>query len=465
PVTGSVVSLQTLAVRPESVSMKKGATQQLEVKATYSDNKVTDVTSQATYQIAQPAIATVSATGLITGVAVGSTTVTVTFGGKTVSVPVQITEAREPVQSLTVTPAQLDLLVGKTQTLQVTATYKDGKTADVSKQVTYLSQDSSIATVQPDGFVTAVKAGSTSLTVTYEGVSVNVPVVVTAENAVVDIKIVPEAITLLEHATKQLAVKAVHADGTESDMTDKAQYTVDDPSIASVSTGGLLTAKKAGTATLAAAFSGKQRSVAVKVSDPGVQLQSLSAGMAYTQILRADGSLWATGQNEHGQLGNGTMQNQTTPVPVMVDVVVTQLETTANLVEMNAYESKPLKVTATYANGHAQDVTDQVVYESSQPEILQVDQHGVMTSGEMGGKASVVIRYYDQQLTIPVQVKGIPRSVQYISAGMNYTLIMTDDGSFWATGQNESGQLGDGTMQNRNSPIKIIGQEPGRVTK
>ena len=465
PVTGSVVSLQTLAVRPESVNMRKGAAQQLEVKATYSDNKVTDVTSQATYQIAQPAIATVSATGLITGVAVGSTTVTVTFGGKTVSVPVQITEAQEPVQSLTVTPAQLDLLVGKTQTLQVTATYKDGKTADVSKQVTYLSQDSSIATVQPDGFVTAVKAGSTSLTVTYEGVSVNVPVVVTAENAVMDIKIVPEAITLLEHATKQLAVKAVHADGTESDITDKAQYTVDDPSIASVSTGGLLTAKKAGTATLTAAFSGKQRSVAVKVSDPGVQLQSLSAGMAYIQILRADGSLWATGQNEHGQLGNGTMQNQTTPVPVMVDVVVTQLETTANLVEMNAYESKPLKVTATYANGHAQDVTDQVVYESSQPEILQVDQHGVMTSGEMGGKASVVIRYYDQQLTIPVQVKGIPRSVQYISAGMNYTLIMTDDGSFWATGQNESGQLGDGTMQNRNSPIKIIGQEPGRVTK
>ncbi|WP_242772066.1 Ig-like domain-containing protein [Brevibacillus parabrevis] len=464
-VTGNVVTLQTISVRPESVSVKKGATQQLEVKATYSDNKVTDVTSQATYQIAQPAIATVSATGLITGVAVGSTTITITFGGKTVSVPVQVTEAQEPVQSLTVTPVKLDLLVGKTQTLQVTATYQDGKTADVSKQVTYLSQDPATATVQPDGLVTAVKAGSTSLTVTYEGVSVNVPVVVTAENAVVDIKIVPEAITLLEHATKQLAVKAVHADGTESDITDKAQYTVDDPSIASVSTGGLLTAKKAGTATLTAAFSGKQRSVAVKVSDPGVQLQSLSAGMAYTQILRADGSLWATGQNEHGQLGNGTMQNQTTPVPVMVDVVVTQLETTANLVEMNAYESKPLKVTATYANGHAQDVTDQVVYESSQPEILQVDQHGVMTSGEMGGKASVVIRYYDQQLTIPVQVKGIPRSVQYISAGMNYTLIMTDDGSFWATGQNESGQLGDGTMQNRNSPIKIIGQEPGRVTK
>ncbi|KZE44081.1 peptidase S8 [Brevibacillus parabrevis] len=465
PVTGSVVSLQTLAVRPESVSVKKGSTQQLEVKATYSDNKVTDVTSQATYQIAQPAIATASATGLITGTAVGSTTMTVTFGGKTVSVPVQITEAREPVQSLTVTPAKLDLVVGKTQTLQVTATYQDGKTADVSKLVTYLSQDPATAIVQPDGLVTAVKAGSTSLTVTYEGVSINVPVVVTAENAVVDIKIVPEAITLLEKATKQLVVKAVHADGTESDITDKAQYTVDDPSIASVSASGSLTAKKAGTATLTAAFSGKQRSVAVKVNDAGVQLQSLSAGMAYTQILRADGSLWATGQNEHGQLGNGTMQNQTTPVPVMVDVVITQLETTSNLVEMNAYESKPLKVTATYANGHAQDVTHQVVYESSQPELLQVDQHGVMTSGEMGGKASVVIRYYDQQLTIPVQVKGIPRSVQYISAGMNYTLIMTDDGSFWATGQNESGQLGDGTMQNRNSPIKIIGQEPGRVTK
>ncbi|NRQ57302.1 Ig-like domain-containing protein, partial [Brevibacillus sp. HD1.4A] len=74
-VTGNVVTLQTISVRPESVSVKKGATQQLEVKATYSDNKVTDVTSQASYQVAQPVIATVSATGLITGAAVGSTTV------------------------------------------------------------------------------------------------------------------------------------------------------------------------------------------------------------------------------------------------------------------------------------------------------------------------------------------------------------------------------------------------------
>ncbi|MDR5002810.1 Ig-like domain-containing protein, partial [Brevibacillus parabrevis] len=246
------------------------------------------------------------------------------------------------------------LLVGKTQTLQVTATYQDGKTADVSKQVTYLSQDPATATVQPDGLVTAVQAGSTSLTVTYEGVSVNIPVVVTAENGVVDIKIVSEAITLLEHATKQLAVKAVHADGTESDITDKAQYTVDDPSIASVSTGGLLTAKKAGTATLTAAFSGKQRSVAVKViegTEPGSKVRRLSTGSDHVLIVKEDGIVWAWGRNDKGQLGDGTTQNQTTPVASVRVITPNQLVAVPSSIQLLPAQSKPLKVTATYASG------------------------------------------------------------------------------------------------------------------
>ncbi|MED1642985.1 Ig-like domain-containing protein, partial [Brevibacillus agri] len=458
-VSGSLVTLVSVGVHPQAVSIKKGATQQLDVKATYSDSSVTNITNKAVYQSAQPAIATVAASGVITGVAVGSTTVTITFEGKTVAVPVQITEAQEPVQSLTATPASLNLLAGKTESLQVTATYKDGKTADVSKQAAYVSQDPTVATVQADGLVTAVKPGSTSIQISHGGVSTSVPVTVAVENALVDIKLVPEDIALLEKATKQLVVKAVYADGTETDITDKAQYAVDDPSVATVSASGLLSAGKAGSATLAVEFSGKKRSVVVKVRkeiEAGSKLRTLSAGGGHTLMVKEDGTLWAWGQNEKGQLGDGTTQNRSTPVESMLVISAKQLAAAPSTVLLPPSQSKPLKVTATYANGSTQDVTTQATYESSHPEIAAVDATGVVTSGTKAGTATITIRYYDQTITVPIQVEEVSTRAKRLSAGGSHTLLVKEDGTMWAWGQNEKGQLGDGTMQNRSTPVKSM---------
>jgi alpha-tubulin suppressor-like RCC1 family protein len=42
-------------------------------------------------------------------------------------------------------------------------------------------------------------------------------------------------------------------------------------------------------------------------------------------------------------------------------------------------------------------------------------------------------------------------------AGSDHTLILKDDGSLWACGQNYYGQLGDGTTENnKNTPVRII---------
>ncbi|RNB51743.1 peptidase S8 [Brevibacillus gelatini] len=459
-VSGSLVTLVSVGVQPEAVSIKKGTTRQLEVKATYSDNSVTNVTNKAVYQSAHPAIATVAANGVITGVAAGSTTVTITFEGKTVAVPVQITEAQEPVQSLTATPASLNLLAGQTEGLQVTATYQDGKTADVTKQAAYVAQDPTVATVQADGLVTAVKAGSTSIQISFGGVSTSVPVVVTVENALVDIKLASGDITLLEKETKQLVVKAVYADGSETDITDKAQYTVDDTAVATVSASGQLTAGKAGSAGLVVEYFGKQRIVVVNVTkevEPGSRVRSLSAGMGYTLVIKEDGSVWATGRNESGQLGDGTTQNRATPVPSMLNLTVKHLEAIPNDVDLRPLQTKKLQVSATYANGSTQDVTRQVSYEISQPELVHMFVPGEITAGAEEGTVTITIRYYDQQLTVPVYIRGAGKRAGQISAGMGYTLLVTEDGgSVWATGRNESGQLGDGTTQNRTSLVKSM---------
>jgi alpha-tubulin suppressor-like RCC1 family protein len=42
-----------------------------------------------------------------------------------------------------------------------------------------------------------------------------------------------------------------------------------------------------------------------------------------------------------------------------------------------------------------------------------------------------------------------------ISAGENHSLAVKSDGSLWAWGDNYFGQLGDGTLVNKNSPVKV----------
>ena len=45
---------------------------------------------------------------------------------------------------------------------------------------------------------------------------------------------------------------------------------------------------------------------------------------------------------------------------------------------------------------------------------------------------------------------------KYISAGAFFSLAIKDDNSLWAWGVNEQGQLGDGTTENRHTPVKIM---------
>lgn len=87
----------TITVSPESLSLIVGKSEQLSVKVSPKEVSVT-------YQSKNRAIATVDAQGLVTGVAVGETTVIVQAGEATKSVPVTVKEA--PIQ----VPQELPML-------------------------------------------------------------------------------------------------------------------------------------------------------------------------------------------------------------------------------------------------------------------------------------------------------------------------------------------------------------------
>jgi len=84
--------ISNILVQPSALAVQIG--QSTVLQATAFDNTGTPVANPGfTFTSASPSIATVNAGGVVTGVAIGSTTVTVTGGGRSIAVPVQVTAA------------------------------------------------------------------------------------------------------------------------------------------------------------------------------------------------------------------------------------------------------------------------------------------------------------------------------------------------------------------------------------
>ncbi|MDO8521372.1 MAG: Ig-like domain-containing protein, partial [bacterium] len=136
-----------------------------------------------TYSSSDESKATVSSSGLVSGIAEGSATITATFGGKTATVVITVTKA---VNSLTMTTAGnvTSLTVGMTLQLTTIANNVGGSTDVVTGSATYASLDPSKATVSSVGFVSAVSATATGspvvITATYGGKSASVSLTITA---------------------------------------------------------------------------------------------------------------------------------------------------------------------------------------------------------------------------------------------------------------------------------------------
>lgn len=64
--------------------------------------------------------------------------------------------------------------------------------------------------------------------------------------------------------------------------------------------------------------------------------------------------------------------------------------------------------------------------------------------------------FTSKQINVPVRVQG-PEKVQLIAAGAFHNLALEEDGTLWAWGNNEYGQLGTGDTQPRSQPIRVQG--------
>ncbi|MBI4929735.1 MAG: T9SS type A sorting domain-containing protein [Bacteroidetes bacterium] len=156
----------------------------------------------------------------------------------------------------------------------------------------------------------------------------------------------------------------------------------------------------------------------VQVSGFTANIMAVSGGKNHSLFLKNDGTVWACGYNNYGQLGDGTNTQRNSPVQVSGLTGITAIANKEN-------HSLFLK-------------SDSTVWAC-----------GFNASGVLGDGTTV-------DKSTPVQVSGLTGIIA-IAAGGDHSIFLKSDGTVWACGNNTQWQIGDGTGITRTTPVQVSG--------
>ncbi len=146
--------------------------------------------------------------------------------------------------------------------------------------------------------------------------------------------------------------------------------------------------------------------------------QKISAGTSHSLFVCSDGSVWASGDNSSGQLGNGTLVSSIIPKQV------------ANLDGVVAVAAGDVHSLALKSDG-------------------TVWAWGGDNFGQLGNGMQLM------RQDTPVPVIGL-NNVIAIATRNNHSLALKRDGTVWAWGHNIKGEVGDGTTTLTATPVPIL---------
>jgi uncharacterized protein YjdB len=126
----------------------------------YDDNTRHAITNEASWTSSDTAVATVSSTGLITGVSIGTATISAYDLGYSASTTVTVTDSG--LVSISITPVNASIFPGQTQQYTAIGLLQTGNTVDLTKSVTWTSSNTSVAVIDSYGLALGESVTSSS---------------------------------------------------------------------------------------------------------------------------------------------------------------------------------------------------------------------------------------------------------------------------------------------------------------
>ena len=403
--TCTITVKEPIQISATTSSIYRGKTTTLKAIPAYS--------TTITWMSSNPLIATVSSNGVVTGKKAGTVTITAKAFGKSVTKTIKVVEP-----SLKVT-GSTSLYRGKTTTLKATTSY--------STKVTWKSSKTSIATVSSNGVVTGKKAGTVTITAKAFGKSVTKT-----------IKVVEPSLKVTG-STSLYRGKTTTLKATTSYST-KVTWKSSKPSIATVSSSGVVTGKKAGTVYIYANAYGKSVKYKLTIKEPALKLNKSSSSIykGKTTTLKATTSYrtkvtWkssnssiatvsSTGDVTGKKAGTAYIYANAYGKSVKCKVTVKNPTITLNKSKATAYAGKSytLKATTSYRT--------KISWKSSNTKIATVDSKG-MVKLKKAGKVTISATAFGKKVNCVLTVKNPTLKVSKASVSIyrkkSYTVKAT----------------------------------------
>jgi alpha-tubulin suppressor-like RCC1 family protein len=209
----------------------------------------------------------------------------------------------------------------------------------------------------------------------------------------------------------------------------------------------------------------QDKNLPVQVSNL-TNVRAIFTGDYYSLAIKDDGKAWAWGHSLYGELGNGTATDMYLPVQVSNLTDVTFLSgsmyhtmglTGDGLVwswGLNGYLFGNGTTSSSTVPVLTGNITNAATFACGDLHCIALKNDGTVWAwgknefGQLGDGTTVSIS------PLPVLVSNLT-NISAISSKENHSLALKSDGTVWAWGLNDNGQLGNGTVANSNLPVQV----------
>lgn len=212
------------------------------------------------------------------------------------------------------------------------------------------------------------------------------------------------------------------------------------------------------------------KTIPTLITIPGETIKTVALGKSHSAVVTESGKLYTFGFNNHGQLGDGTEVDKKTPILITIPGETIKDVACGNMHTVVITESGKLY---TFGYNNYGNLGNGTIIEQWSPIQITIPSETIKQVAAGGSHTAVITEsgklyvwgnnYYGQvgigstgdYKTTPQLITLPDETITSISAGDSFTIATTASGKVYAWGLNANGQLGDKTTINKTTPTLI----------